>query len=692
MEKESTNLKNCIEKIKKTILMYSEEECKKKMVGMLEVLASRRSYLNLLFLKYSFEKIKKEDAVKIMEERNGFKILENTFTSTNRDFLNTLLELFIFLDQTRPVNINVLNNYMNIDKNLFFQYLSKSGGLFALFEIYEDEETYLDFIVRNVLNQYVIGDELQFLHKLAYAPRFQELKIDIVSHRTKFTSQSTYLKLLKLLQPEEYAKEMRIQENKGKEESREEIKKLGEEIKTIKITSKKESKLLEGKLINEKLLNENYKQLEEKYKKLEENYKQLQISYKLLEENSKNLIPTVNLTATGNLEKNSAVNLENNKNKIVKMPIPGGKKKILSFKKPIVEEQPVIVEEQPVKTDKTAVLTKMPTAGKKKSLNFKKPAPKSKLETTQLYCGLKWTKIPKTRGSIFSEVKLAETESDFTLEEFKPFEVSGEPKKAAVSSGRKKVENIRINYMDPKKSLNLDIALGRMKLSNEELYRQIVEKTFENENLVKQFLLYICTEEEFNAIKAADYSTLGRAEQFFYACKSLNELETSLAAIRFLSLYKSKDHKGIMENVVETYSRILNSSELKKLFSYLLLIGNQLNRNSFGSKAEAFSLDSLEKFKTKLLREFIISKFDMTELKKQLGAMKLLEPVDATIHEFMEVKSAYQKNVLNEEEYISLCKMFDNMVNLQKSLISYFNVDSDDKLVVKLDRFIKYFL
>ena len=65
------NSKNCIGKIESQVEKYTIEETKTKIINILEILKKRRSLLNLLFLKFCFIKLSKEDSIKILNDRDG---------------------------------------------------------------------------------------------------------------------------------------------------------------------------------------------------------------------------------------------------------------------------------------------------------------------------------------------------------------------------------------------------------------------------------------------------------------------------------------------------------------------------------------------------------------------------------------------------------------------------------------------
>ena len=101
---------------------------------------------------------------------------------------------------------------------------------------------------------------------------------------------------------------------------------------------------------------------------------------------------------------------------------------------------------------------------------------------------------------------MVKLEEPFTLNDFKCFEIKAiEPKNTMAKTVKKEVPKgpVITSYLDGKKTLYLAIALGRIKLSDAELYNQIIERKFENETLIRQLLLYLATPEEFEQWAAA---------------------------------------------------------------------------------------------------------------------------------------------------------------------------------------------
>ncbi|EED43972.1 tubulin [Enterocytozoon bieneusi H348] len=693
------NIKNCIGKIESQVEKYTIEETKTKIINILEILKKRRSLLNLLFLKFCFIKLSKEDSIKILNDRDGWKILNRTFTSNNNDFINTLLEIYNLLDANKPISMECINRFNELNKPLFFEYLRKSAGLYALFEMYDDKLTYLEYFAKEILKQESIEDELNFVFKLQYDATFQDIMIDIRKYEKKFVNVNTYKKLFQILDRPEFDKgveadtTVQIKDNNQNiiiTETLQVPKDLSIPIEqndvicnsTIKVPTVESNSTIT--ISNE--FKSKYEDIEKKYAELFKKYTDLDIAYKKIQTqltekpiSSATKAEPNNLTTTTKIEPSTDSSKE-----IVKNESKSDNKSELPKSTPT--------------PSKPTVAKKPAAAGGTKKFSFKKKevAPPSKLETKQKYCGLKWTKVAKGKSSIFSDFDMVKLEEPFTLNDFKCFEIKAvEPKNTTAKTVKKEVPKgpVITSYLDGKKTLSLAIALGRIKLSDAELYNQIIERKFENETLIRQLLLYLATPEEFEQIKAhEDRATLARGDQFFYACDDLNQLEMALGDLRFMYLYKARDYYSIIKNVADMYMRILTSKELKKLFGVLLILGNQMNRGLIGGKAEGFTFDSLDKFKTKIIKEFLILRIDFDVIKKELGNLKLSEPVDALINEFMEVKGCYKKGVVDDEQYNLTISQFEALSKNQKDLIAYFNLESDEKLTDKLEKFINYFL
>ncbi|KAM0680180.1 Dishevelled associated activator of morphogenesis 2 [Glugoides intestinalis] len=325
----------------------------------------------------------------------------------------------------------------------------------------------------------------------------------------------------------------------------------------------------------------------------------------------------------------------------------------------------------------------------------------SNLSTTQSYIGLKWKKTNKAQSQIFAKIDYIACEKSFKLEEFEGF--ASKPEKKEVASLEVNKQGLEVQKaiscaIEPKKSYALNIALGRVKLSNEELIDKILKQEYENENIVRQLLTYFLTQEEYESVSSTTVE-LSRAEQLFKALPSLNEFHRALLSQRFTFAFKARDYQNVIQNMKYSFEKLIRSEEVPKLFGILLVIGNVLNSNKFNGNAEGFSLDSLEMFATKEVFEMIKKKVDCSKLLNELlgteRPVKILLvnseiSMETLLYEINEIKAVSGSFVSGDiyNEYRQVLTAFEDLFNLYKETQKYFGV-SDDSFIPKLECFLR---
>ena len=318
------------------------------------------------------------------------------------------------------------------------------------------------------------------------------------------------------------------------------------------------------------------------------------------------------------------------------------------------------------------------------------------LVSDKSYSGIKWKKASKTQNQIFNKINYENIEKLFNLSEFDQFESKARKKDESLQPAQR--TNAVTSVIDPKKSYALNIALGRVKLSNTELISNILKGTFENENLIKQLIIYYPTAEEHDQICKSN-SDLGRAELMFKEIKDLDEFLNSLLSLRFKFYFNNKNYTEIIISTTESLKRIGKSTELVNLFAKLLVIGNILNSNSFNGNAEGFSLDSLSMFTSKEILEIVKKKTDIKQLlfelfgeqsPTKLQFLTLTTSIETVIAEFNEAKSLFGEFVDQEtsEKYKRALSKFEELNKTYKELQSYFG-ETDDSFIPKLEAFLR---
>ncbi len=836
--KNFNSLRESIDKLIKLVEICNLDECRDKMIQILKILETRRSYLQLTLFFLLIQKVGVFQSIEIIKSHDGFQILENTTISKNIDYINRLMEIYILLDSNQPVSINLLHNFYACDKSSFYKYISVSCNLDALFEERGEEgETYLDEIVGSVSEQSVVGNELDFIWNqlIYYKDKFKDVKIDIIPHKNKFKSMKTYIKLLKILDPEAGVIEEEYFYKNSTNNNNTNTTKMDDDcsskvvlkpffnFKEFKEIYEKNSILEENKKIVERILlalgelinyietlgiryNISIEDLGE-YKKLLEYTKQFGKEYttqigkkERIFIRKKSTFRRRNYSMIGEMEEHE---VKNDSGKSIDMrevkkvvddmrevekkledtfidnkqsddvaddektinvdeksetaidrvsdtqgspPISKESGQVISKESQVIDKDTTVTDKDAKITDKVVtdkdstvtdknseVLTKKDTTDKnsevlskkdvkpKKKGGFfkKKAAPaKSKLSTDKFYCGLKWEKTTKSKESIFSMIDIKKLEESFKLEDFKEFEQSKSTQNKIQPEEDHFVRKVS-TALDSKKSLALNIALGRVKTPLEELKKSILDRNLKNENLVKQLLLYMPTTEEHGNLceEEKEKVILGRAEMLFRLVDNLREFRENLLAIKFKGLYGERNYGKCIREQQETYTRILEMESLKKLFGYLLIIGNQLNMNTGKGKADGFSIDSLPQFQSTKIKQMLINKINFKEIldefthhhpsehnsNTEFDIIGKKEFHSATTNEFdiatnglavafKDLKASYTPNVVDDDMFKEMEKDFLKLMDTYKKFLKFFDVEDEEKVLKGLPKFLNYFI
>lgn len=328
-------------------------------------------------------------------------------------------------------------------------------------------------------------------------------------------------------------------------------------------------------------------------------------------------------------------------------------------------------------------------------LGAKNTQTESKLKTSKTYKGLKWKKVTKNNSLIFSKINYEDFENLFSLSEFDQFELIKSDIKNEIK------HEINESPLNQKKSNALNIALGRVKLSNNDLIDQILSKKLKNENLVEQFLLYFPTSEELeNIIKNKNNKELGRAELLFCEISDSSLFYNCLSTLRFVYALENRDYMKLMEEKINVFNRLLESSELVRLFGSLLVLGNTLNSNSFNGNAEGFSINSLDLFKSNEFKGMIKRKVNLPRLIFEItgeepgSKISIAESdisTDSIINEIEDITKFYNGSEIEGdlmEKYEKLKEKYKELVEMYKKVQNYFG-ENDDSFAIKLISFVK---
>ncbi|TPX32726.1 hypothetical protein SmJEL517_g04199 [Synchytrium microbalum] len=162
-----------------------------------------------------------------------------------------------------------------------------------------------------------------------------------------------------------------------------------------------------------------------------------------------------------------------------------------------------------------------------------------------------------------------------------------------------------VTLLDSKRSNNISIMLGRVKMPFKEIRESLIHMEGEkiSENLIKMFLASVPTAEESDMIR--DYVghdeskliELGKAEQFFWEMLKVPRYEERLKALVFKFRFgeRTSEVKPQINCILQASKQIKESKKFAKILEIILAVGNWMNADSFRGAAFGFSIDTLQK-------------------------------------------------------------------------------------------------
>lgn len=218
--------------------------------------------------------------------------------------------------------------------------------------------------------------------------------------------------------------------------------------------------------------------------------------------------------------------------------------------------------------------------------------------------GLMWTVIAMNniKESVWEKIDdtKVELDVDFLEKEF----ATKKPVETAVAGGKKldeKPKVQKISLLPPEKTKNLEIVLGKLKLSNTALVEALfsLDEKILTINTVESLLGVLPSEDEIKMVLSyeGDPDLLANPEKFVLEISGVPGFQQRLQALKFTKTYKElvSDLTDKMDKVMSVLSHIPNDKTLMMLLENILAIGNYLNGTTARGGAYGFKLDALEK-------------------------------------------------------------------------------------------------
>lgn len=223
---------------------------------------------------------------------------------------------------------------------------------------------------------------------------------------------------------------------------------------------------------------------------------------------------------------------------------------------------------------------------------------------------LQWEKLPQVKGTIWESLNDAkwESEIDYTGLE-NAFKYDPKISKQAFPQER------RISFtttgsalMDPKKARNMQIILGRLKLSPQELRTSLLrmDAAIWTDSIVHEIIKYLPNQSELEYIARfyddPDNSTDGlkaTAERMALEMSKVKGLEDRLCSIELKEMigYWHVEAGEQLDLLLNGIDELKKKNSLKSFLELVLATGNFLNSGTYKANANGFKIDSLLKIR-----------------------------------------------------------------------------------------------
>ncbi|XP_048259001.1 disheveled-associated activator of morphogenesis 1-like [Haliotis rufescens] len=299
-----------------------------------------------------------------------------------------------------------------------------------------------------------------------------------------------------------------------------------------------------------------------------------------------------------------------------------------------------------------------------------------------------WTKLPdnKIAGTVWKDLDDTKLYSMLDLLDFeKTFSAYQHNR----GEGEDDTKNVKpkakeLTVIDGRRAQNCTILLSKIKLSNEELRRAIMNVDSSEDlpkDMVEQLLKFIPTTEESQLLTelSHDLEHMARADRFLYEMSRIVHYEQRLKALYFKKKFQDRrgDCKNRIEAVFEASKQVLRSRKLKKLLELVLALGNYMNRGQRGN-ASGFRMTSLNKIidtKSSINKNVTLLHYLVEVLEKKFPDVLKMEG------DLSNVRDAAKVNFSDLDKEIASLK--SGLANIEKEMEFFRNqsYNSQDKFV-----------
>ncbi|RXG62063.1 Disheveled-associated activator of morphogenesis 2 [Armadillidium vulgare] len=235
-----------------------------------------------------------------------------------------------------------------------------------------------------------------------------------------------------------------------------------------------------------------------------------------------------------------------------------------------------------------------------------RPPKKIPKSTTQLRA-FNWSKLPEARlvGTVFATLDESPLYKALDLEDIdRTFDASSSKKGI---EGEKTMERKRTlkatnaTVLESRRQQNCAILLSKLKLSNEELIRVLLNMDADGllaPDMVEQLLKFTPSPEEKAMLEehSEDIASYTRADRFLFEISKLDHYDERLRCLLYQKKFKERlaESEPKVSAVTSAAKEVAGSKRLKRILELVLALGNYMNKGPRGS-AYGFRISSLNK-------------------------------------------------------------------------------------------------
>ncbi|XP_032876462.1 disheveled-associated activator of morphogenesis 2 [Amblyraja radiata] len=218
-----------------------------------------------------------------------------------------------------------------------------------------------------------------------------------------------------------------------------------------------------------------------------------------------------------------------------------------------------------------------------------------------------WHKLAENRigGTLWSEIDDLRAFTVLDLEDFEKMFSAYQRQQKELGSNEDLYLTIRkvkeLSVIDGRRAQNCVILLSKLKLSNEEIKRAILQMDEQEDlpkDMLEQLLKFVPEKSDVDLLEEHRHETerMARADRFLYEMSRIDHYQQRLQALFFKKKFAERlaEAKPKIEGILQASKELCQSKRLKQLLEVVLAFGNYMNKGQRGN-AFGFRVSSLNK-------------------------------------------------------------------------------------------------